>query len=213
MLPVVRCLHHPRLPPARSPPSASPATRPPMTLKRPTTSRHRGQLRGGIVPSVATRLTIRWAERNVSGAVAPSGLVLPSATVILEPPVDITTTTPHRAPPVSLRPRHRLRPASSRRPPRREADPPGASGRVAALDKLLSRPHRSSRHVATVISKRAFAGYWIFPRHPLTSPPRLDHSGAALITTDASGRQRLALREDAVTPGERLPGKCCRSPC
>jgi S1-C subfamily serine protease len=63
--------------------------------------------------------------------------------------------------------------------------------------------------VATVVSKRQFAGYWeyLIDDAIFTSPPRLDHSGAALINKDGElvGIGSLFVL-DALTPGERLPG-------
>ena len=63
--------------------------------------------------------------------------------------------------------------------------------------------------VATVVSSRPFAGYWeyLIDGAIFTSPPRLDHSGAALINKDGElvGIGSLFVM-DAMTPGERLPG-------
>ena len=63
--------------------------------------------------------------------------------------------------------------------------------------------------IATVVSKRPFAGYWeyLIDDAIFTSPPRLDHSGAALINKDGElvGIGSLFVM-DALTPGERLPG-------
>ena len=63
--------------------------------------------------------------------------------------------------------------------------------------------------VATVVSRRAFAGYWeyLVDGAIFTSPPRADHSGAALINKDGElvGIGSLLVM-DAMTPGERLPG-------
>jgi hypothetical protein len=63
--------------------------------------------------------------------------------------------------------------------------------------------------IATVVSRRKFAGYWeyLIDDAIFTSPPRLDHSGAALVNKDGElvGIGSLFVM-DAVTPGERLPG-------
>ena len=63
--------------------------------------------------------------------------------------------------------------------------------------------------IATVVSKRRFAGYWeyLIDDAIFTSPPRLDHSGAALINKEGElvGIGSLFVM-DALTPGERLPG-------
>src|SRR5258707_2406146 len=63
--------------------------------------------------------------------------------------------------------------------------------------------------VATVVSRREFAGYWeyLIDGAIFTSPPRMDHSGAALINKEGElvGIGSLFVM-DAMTPGERLPG-------
>jgi S1-C subfamily serine protease len=63
--------------------------------------------------------------------------------------------------------------------------------------------------IATVVSKRQFAGYWeyLIDNAIFTSPPRLDHSGAALINKDGElvGIGSLLVM-DALKPGERFPG-------
>ena len=63
--------------------------------------------------------------------------------------------------------------------------------------------------VATVVSRRPFAGYWeyLIDGAIFTAPPRVDHSGAALINQDGElvGIGSLFVM-DAMTPGERLPG-------
>jgi S1-C subfamily serine protease len=63
--------------------------------------------------------------------------------------------------------------------------------------------------VATVVSRRPFTGYWEYMIEGaiFTSPPRPDHSGAALINRNGElvGIGSLFVM-DAMTPGERLPG-------
>src|SRR5258708_35225349 len=63
--------------------------------------------------------------------------------------------------------------------------------------------------IATVVARRKFAGYWeyLIDGAIFTSPPRLDHSGAALINKDGElvgGGSLFGM--DAITPGERMPG-------
>jgi S1-C subfamily serine protease len=59
------------------------------------------------------------------------------------------------------------------------------------------------------VSRRSFAGYWeyMIDGAIFTSPPRLDHSGAALINKDGElvGIGSLFVM-DALKSGERLPG-------
>jgi serine protease Do len=87
----------------------------------------------------------------------------------------------------------------------------GTASPVAQLDRLMIVTGGSEQTVsiATVVSKRKFAGYWeyLIDNAIFTSPPRLDHSGAALINKEGElvGIGSLFVM-DALTPGERLPG-------
>ncbi|HYC37789.1 MAG TPA: S1C family serine protease [Usitatibacter sp.] len=87
----------------------------------------------------------------------------------------------------------------------------GTAAPVSQLDRLMIVTGGSEQAVsiATVVSKRRFAGYWeyLIDDAIFTSPPRLDHSGAALINKDGElvGIGSLFVM-DALTPGERLPG-------
>ena len=87
----------------------------------------------------------------------------------------------------------------------------GTSSPVSQLDRLMIVTGGAEQNVsiATVVSKRKFAGYWeyLIDNAIFTSPPRLDHSGAALINKDGElvGIGSLFVM-DALSPGERLPG-------
>ena len=87
----------------------------------------------------------------------------------------------------------------------------GASEKVEALDRLLvaTGADEDALSVATVVSKRQFAGYWeyLIDGAIFTSPPRPDFGGAALINKEGElvGIGSLFVM-DAVTKGERLPG-------
>jgi S1-C subfamily serine protease len=87
----------------------------------------------------------------------------------------------------------------------------GSSASVESLDRLMTvgGGGEESVTVATVVSRRPFAGYWeyLLDDAIFTSPPRPDHSGAALINKDGElvGIGSLLVM-DAMTPGERLPG-------
>ena len=87
----------------------------------------------------------------------------------------------------------------------------GTASPVAQLDRLMivNGGAEQTVSIATVVSKRKFAGYWeyLIDDAIFTSPPRLDHSGAALINKDGElvGIGSLLVM-DALTPGERLPG-------
>ena len=87
----------------------------------------------------------------------------------------------------------------------------GASGRVEQLDRVMIAAGGGEEgvSVATVVSRRPSAGYWeyLIEGAIFTSPPRPDHSGAALINRSGElvGIGSLFVM-DAMTPGERLPG-------
>ncbi|HWH40347.1 MAG TPA: S1C family serine protease [Usitatibacter sp.] len=87
----------------------------------------------------------------------------------------------------------------------------GTAKSISQLDRLMivNGGAEQSVSIATVVSKRHFAGYWEYMIDDaiFTSPPRLDHSGAALINKDGElvGIGSLFVM-DAVTPGERMPG-------
>jgi len=87
----------------------------------------------------------------------------------------------------------------------------GTAKGISQLDRLMivNGGAEQSVSIATVVSKRHFAGYWEYMIDDaiFTSPPRLDHSGAALINKDGElvGIGSLFVM-DAVTPGERMPG-------
>ena len=87
----------------------------------------------------------------------------------------------------------------------------GSSSRVEQLDRVMSAGGggESNVEVTTVVSRRKFAGYWeyLIDGAIFTSPPRADHSGAALINKEGElvGIGSLFVM-DAGTPGERLPG-------
>ncbi len=82
---------------------------------------------------------------------------------------------------------------------------------VTQLDRMMivTGGEEQNISIATVVSRRAFAGYWeyLIDDAIFTSPPRLDHSGAALINQQGEivGIGSLFVL-DALTPGEHLPG-------
>ena len=87
----------------------------------------------------------------------------------------------------------------------------GSAGPVSQLDRLMIVTGGGEQNIsiATVVSKRQFAGYWeyLIDNAIFTSPPRLDHSGAALINKEGElvGIGSLFVL-DALAPGEKLPG-------
>ncbi len=87
----------------------------------------------------------------------------------------------------------------------------GTAGPVSQLDRLMivTGGEQQTVSIATVVSRRKFAGYWeyLIDGAIFTSPPRFDHSGAALINQKGElvGIGSLLVL-DAVTPGEKMPG-------
>jgi S1-C subfamily serine protease len=154
------------------------------------------------------------AQRSGSGIlIAPSALVLTIGYLILEADEVEVTDSGGRTVPASvvaydhatgfglLRPIVPLAPKPVRL---------GASQAVEQLDRMMiATGGEGGVSVATVVSKRPFAGYWeyLIDGAIFTAPPRMDHSGAALINRDGElvGIGSLFVM-DAMTPGERLPG-------
>jgi len=87
----------------------------------------------------------------------------------------------------------------------------GSSAPITQLDRLMivTGGDEQTISIATVVSRRKFAGYWeyLIDGAIFTAPPRLDHSGAALINKDGElvGVGSLFVM-DAVVPGEKMPG-------
>jgi S1-C subfamily serine protease len=87
----------------------------------------------------------------------------------------------------------------------------GTAMPVSQLDRMMivTGGNEQAISIATVVSRRKFAGYWeyLIDGAIFTSPPRLDHSGAALINKEGElvGIGSLFVM-DALTPGEKLPG-------
>jgi S1-C subfamily serine protease len=153
-------------------------------------------------------------ERMGAGVLIPDGLVLTIGYLILEADeVEITTTKGRTLPAIVVAYDHAtgfglLRPMG---PVEVKPIKLGSSASVDALDRLMTvgGGGEDSVTVATVVSRRPFAGYWEYMLDDaiFTSPPRPDHSGAALINKDGElvGIGSLLVM-DAAVPGERLPG-------
>ncbi|HUQ29359.1 MAG TPA: S1C family serine protease [Usitatibacter sp.] len=154
-------------------------------------------------------------ERMGAGVlIAPEGLVLTIGYLILEADeVEITTARGRTLPATVVAYDHAtgfglLRPMG---PLDVKPIKLGSSSRVESLDRLMTvgGGGEESVAVATVVSRRAFAGYWEYFLDDaiFTSPPRPDHSGAGLINKEGElvGIGSLFVM-DAGTPGERLPG-------
>ena len=154
-------------------------------------------------------------ERHGSGVVISNdGLVLTIGYLVLEADeVQVTTSKGRTVPAVVVAYDHAtgfgiLRPLG---PLDVKPISLGSSGAVDALDRLLivAAGGEESLSVATVVSKRQFAGYWeyLIDNAIFTSPPRPDFGGAALVNKEGAlvGIGSLFVM-DAMTPGERLPG-------
>lgn len=154
------------------------------------------------------------SERSGSGVLLTDGHVLTIGYLILEADqVDITTNKGRTVPAVVTAYDHAtgfglLRPMA---PLDVKPVKLGVSGKVDELDRLMIAAvgGEDSVSVATVVSKRLFAGYWeyLIEGAIFTSPPRADFGGAALINKDGElvGIGSLFVM-DAMSPGERLPG-------
>jgi len=87
----------------------------------------------------------------------------------------------------------------------------GSSSEVTATEKLIFATHggKENASLATVASKRRFAGYWeyLIDDAIFTVPPRGDHSGAALINREGRlvGIGSLIVA-DAASANRRVPG-------
>jgi S1-C subfamily serine protease len=155
------------------------------------------------------------AERTGSGVVIRAdGLVLTIGYLILEADqVEVTDSDGTTVPAAVIAYDHATG-FGLVRPLARIAQRPirvGTSAPVAQLDRLMivTGGQEQTISIATVVSRRQFAGFWeyLIDGAIFTSPPRLDHSGAALINKDGElvGVGSLLVM-DALTPGERLPG-------
>jgi serine protease Do len=171
-------------------------------------------LKAKALPNARSLQTL-GKERTGSGVlIAPSNLVLTIGYLILEAEqVEVTTAQGRTVPAAIVAYDHAtgfgiVRPLA---PLQVKPIRLGASSGVEQLDRVLSAAGggESNVEVATVVSKRKFAGYWeyLIDGAIFTSPPRPDHSGAALINKEGElvGIGSLFVM-DAGTPGERLPG-------
>jgi S1-C subfamily serine protease len=131
-------------------------------------------------------------ERMGAGVlIAPEGLVLTIGYLILEADeVEITTSKGRTLPATVVAYDHAtgfglLRPMG---PVDVKPIKLGSSASVDALDRMMTvgGGGEDSVTVATVVARRPFAGYWEYFLDDaiFTSPPRPDHSGAALINKD-----------------------------
>ena len=169
------------------------------------------------VTAIADARSLRTLGREREGSgilVAPSGLILTIGYLILE--ADTITVTDNAGKSVSatiVAYDHAtgfglVRPVV---PINAKGATLGSSREVAETDKLIFATHggKDSASLATVASKRRFAGYWeyLVDDAIFTVPPRGDHSGAALINREGKlvGIGSLIVA-DAAVPNRRFPG-------
>lgn len=153
-------------------------------------------------------------ERNGSGVIIDKGLVLTIGYLVMEADtVVITDSSGATVPATVVAYDHAtgfglLRPLTPLKPKPIHL---GTSAPVSQLDRLMivTGGDEQAISIATVAARRQYAGYWEYKidNAIFTAPPRLDHSGAALIDKDGNlvGIGSLFVL-DAVTPGERSPG-------
>ncbi len=155
------------------------------------------------------------AERTGSGVVIDNGLVLTIGYLILE--ADTVEVVDSRGKTVlaSVVAYDHASGFGLLKPVARLAAKPirfGSSAPLAQLDRLLIVSGGSDDPISltVVVSRRQFAGYWeyLIDGAIFTAPPRLDHSGAALINSKGElvGIGSLFMQDTLATPGEQLPG-------
>jgi S1-C subfamily serine protease len=154
------------------------------------------------------------ADRTGSGVLIQDNLVLTIGYLILEADqVEVTDADGASVPATLVAYDHAtgfgiVRPIV---PLTQKAIPIGNANPIAQLDRLMivTGGAEQTVSIATVVSRRQFTGYWeyMIDGAIFTAPPRLDHSGAALINKQGElvGIGSLFVM-DALVPGERLPG-------
>ena len=169
------------------------------------------------VTAVADARSLRTLGREREGSgiqIAPSGLILTIGYLVLEADsieatdntgktVSATVTAYDHATGFGL-----VKPIT---PLNSKGASLGNSGEVGETEKLIFATHggKESASLATVVSRRRFAGYWeyLIDDAIFTVPPRGDHSGAALINREGKvvGIGSLIVA-DAAAPNRRLTG-------
>jgi S1-C subfamily serine protease len=153
-------------------------------------------------------------EREGSGVIIRDGLVLTIGYLVVEADQVLVTDSRGQTVPAAVVAQDHATGFGLVKPMGAIAGAPirvGTAGHVSQLDRMMivTGGEQQNISIATVVSRRAFAGYWeyLIDDAIFTSPPRLDHSGAALINQDGEliGVGSLFVL-DALTPGERLPG-------
>lgn len=153
-------------------------------------------------------------ERKGSGVIIDRNLVLTIGYLVMEADtVEVTDSTGATVPASVVAYDHAtgfglLRPLTRLKPKPIHL---GSSAPVSQADRLMivTGGDEQAISIASVAARRQYAGYWEYKidNAIFTAPPRLDHSGAALIDKDGNlvGIGSLFVL-DAATPGERSPG-------
>jgi S1-C subfamily serine protease len=153
-------------------------------------------LRAQAVDDARSARTLGRQRAGSGVVIAPEGLVLTIGYLILEADV------------VELLTAFGLVQALA--PIRRAVAPLGVSANVRREDPLIvmSGGTAGAASAARLVSRRAFSGYWEYHVDGalFTSPPRADHSGAALFNLDGELLGIGSLVLDDATEGERVPG-------
>lgn len=154
-------------------------------------------------------------ERVGSGVIIPrDGLVLTIGYLVLEADTVEVTDSSGQTVPASVVAYDHATGFGLLKPLAQLSEKPiklGTAQPVSQLDRMMIVTGGAEQQIsiATVVSKRQFAGYWeyMIDNAIFTAPPRLDHSGAALINKQGElvGIGSLFVM-DALTPGEKLPG-------
>ena len=195
-------------------PSQSPQDKPPAYQHLIDAANAAVTVKTKAIPNARSIKTLGEERSGAGVLIAPEGLVLTIGYLILEADqVEITTARGRTLPATVVAYDHAtgfglLRPIGPLdvKPIRL-----GTSSSIESLDRLMTvgAGGEDSVTVATVVSRRRFAGYWeyMIDEAIFTSPPRPDHSGAALINKEGElvGIGSLFVM-DAASPGERLPG-------
>lgn len=206
---------------AAASPLAPPAEARPPAQEAPESAQRQLQEAAGAVVNLRVRAlrnarsaATLGAERTGSGVlIAPSGLVLTIGYLILEADQVEITDSSGRTVPATVTAYDHATGFGLLRPFVPLAPKPIRLGASKSLEPgervLVATAGESGLSIATVVSRRPFAGYWeyLIDGAVFTAPPRLDHSGAALINKDGElvGVGSLLVM-DARAPGERFPG-------
>jgi serine protease Do len=172
------------------------------------------QVRVKALENARTKATLGPEREGAGVVIAPGGLIVTIGYLILEADsVEVVDHAGKSVPAAVVAYDHATGFALLRANSGLNAKPVtlGKSGDLTAMQRVLIASGATEDNVsmAYVTAQRPFAGYWEYAidKAIFTSPPRTDHSGAALISRDGElvGIGSLVVA-DAGIPGARLPG-------